>query len=156
MSMTSLFLGVIGGSAGLAIFFHYLTSPFSTSVGFSGLDIGIGLMNFAVLFAGPGAILGILGGILSTYRRTAAGILLLGGFATVSAGWIYVLAEAVAEELHVAFFLFLITISFVWWSGLILMGALFAFPKTQEILRKSWEPWPGAKPMGKTLDNDLS
>lgn len=106
--------------------------------------MGIQMLNLAVVFAGPAALLGIAGGVLANYRKTAGGFLLVAGFSIISFAWIFVLVEAAARGLYADYFFFLISISFLWWSLLILLGGLLAFPRIRELLKKSWDPLPRA------------
>ncbi len=141
MTRAPLILGVMGGFAGLLVFLWLEANPFSSHAALSGLDLGIELMNFAVLLSGPGAAMGILGGTLSLRRRRAGGTVLIAAFGTVSFGWMYVLGLAFVRGLHVDYFFLISALSFLWWSGLILLAGLLAFAKTGGILRRSLEPW---------------
>ena len=65
----SAILGVFGGVAGVYVSLYFARNPFASDRALSGLDIGIQVLNIAILPALVGAVMAIIGGVCLCSER---------------------------------------------------------------------------------------
>ncbi len=134
-------IGIIGAGFGLAISLFLTSNPFRPNPVASGLDLGIEILNLALLPALVGACIGIAGGLVGLFREKIGGALLLAGSATASSGWLYALGNATGHGFHIEFLLFISSLYFLWWNGLMLLSGLHSIPRVRRTLAKFVEGW---------------
>lgn len=113
-------LGIVGGVLGLltsvACFIYFLVIAYIARSPSSFL--------FIPILDGLGAVVGIAGGVVSLRQVKVGGAFILAGAATGSIGWLVALGGIL--ETSFWFFFWTMSIFYLWWATLLLVGGLIA------------------------------
>ncbi len=114
-------LGIVGGVLGLLTsvvgFIYFLVVAYISRSGSSFL--------FIPILSGLGAVVGIVGGVVSLRRLKVGGAIILAGAAIGSIGWFVALGE-ILETSSFWFFFWTMSMFYLWWATLLLVGGLIA------------------------------